>query len=132
MWFVSLKIYLRYIFRRYCRKDWYIVLLCVRLDLGINFNPLDSAPIVVVESSVSDRLTMLLMLELWWMLLQSFFLFLYLLLLWFPFVFICLRSFRLDVKVVIWVSCNVGFVGYNSVCVEVSENFEFDVRCPVV
>ena len=69
MWFVSLKIYLRYIFRRYCRKDWYIVLLCVRLDLGINFNPLDSAPIVVVESSVSDRLTMLLMLELWRMLL---------------------------------------------------------------
>ena len=54
---VSLKKYLRYIFRRYCRKDWYIVLLCVRLGLGINFNPLDSAPIVVVESSVSDKLT---------------------------------------------------------------------------
>ena len=66
---VSLKKYLRYIFRRYCRKDWYIVLLCVRLGLGINFNPLDSAPIVVAESSVSDRLTMLLMLELWRMLL---------------------------------------------------------------
>ena len=66
------------------------------------------------------------------MLLQSFFLFLYLLLLWFRFVFICLRSFCLDVEVVIWVSCNVEFVGCNSVCVEVSENFEFDVQCPVV
>ena len=67
---VSLKKYLRYIFRQYCRKDWYIVLLCIcQLGLGINLNPLDSAPIVVAESSVSDRLTMLLMLELWRMLL---------------------------------------------------------------
>ena len=67
----SLKKYLRYIFRRYCRKDCYILLLCVRLGLGINFNPLpDSAPIlcqIVPQSSVT--MSLMLVLVLWRMLL---------------------------------------------------------------
>ena len=134
MLFVSLNKYLRYIFRRYCRKDWYIVLMCVRLGLGINFNPLDSASTVVEESSVSDRLTMLFsdVRVVADVVVKFLFAFVSVVVVVVSFCFRMSKEFRLDVEVVIWVSCNVGFVACNSVCVEVSENFEFVVRCPVV